>query len=372
MRSLSRFICLMAILLSPALGFCGGAKKIVLNPRASYIDVAARRAELRDHPSERVQQAVAELASCERLPFVEAPQGPMRIPMHYLHGNHGPTNPAEAAATHVYNSFGHRVAAGMNQFVASGDHAEAQCAQDQLDAWAKAGALLDFVEAEQRQSSYQVEWTLSTIAISESVLVNDDKLDAAETARDIAWMNKVAHHLIEYPSEEKQLNNHHNWRGLAAIATGVISRDASLFDFGLRAYRIAIDQIDARGAFPLEMARSERSIHYQDFGLQPLIPIAEFAERQGIPLYSYRSETGHTLADAVDFLGALVANPALVKAYTPEPQIFEANSPEFFACFEFYRHRFPERKLPAAIAQGLTKPTYFDWIGGSTTVLAGR
>jgi len=372
MRIPIRLVLSLALLVSPAVALCSGAKKIVLNPKASYIDVAARQAELQDHPSERVQQAVAKLASCEGLPFVEAPQGPMRIPMHYLHGNHGPTNPAEAAATRIYNRFAHRVAAGMNRFLSSGDHAEAQCAQDQIDRWAKAGALLDYIEAEQRQSSYQVEWTLSTIAISESVLVNDDRLDHAETARDIAWMNKVAHHLIEYPGEEKQLNNHHNWRGLAAIATGVISRDASLFDFGLRAYRDAVDQIDARGALPLEMARSERSIHYQDFALQPLIPIAEFAERQGIPLYDYRSETGHTIADAVDFLGALAANPALVKAYTPEPQIFEANSPEFFACFEFYRHRFPERKLPEVIVQGLTKPTYFDWIGGSTTVLAGK
>jgi poly(beta-D-mannuronate) lyase len=356
----------------PAAVLGGSSKKIVLNPKASYIDVAARGAELQDHPSERVSRAIASLASCEQLPVVEAPHGPMRIPMHYLHGNHGPTNPAEAGATRVYNSFGHRVAVGMNRFLATGDHAEAQCAQDQLDAWAKAGALLDYVEAEQHQSGYQTEWTLSAIAISESVLVNDDKLDATETARDIAWMNKVAHHLIEFPGEETHLNNHHYWRGLAAIATGVISRDASLFDFGLRAYRDAVDQIDARGAFPLEMARSERSIHYQDFALQPLLPIAEFAEQQGIPLYSYHSATGRTIADAVDFLGALVANPELVKAYTQEPQIFEADSPEFFATFEFYQHRFPEQKLPAAITQGLTRPTYFDWIGGSTTVLAGN
>jgi poly(beta-D-mannuronate) lyase len=356
----------------PAAVFGGNTKTIVLNPKASYIDVAARRAELENNPSERVQQAIAGLASCEQLPAVEAPQGPMRIPMHYLHGNHGPTNPAEAAETRVYNTFGHRVAAGMNRFVATGDHADAQCAQDQIDAWAKAGALLDYVEAEQHQSGYQTEWTLSTIAISESVLVNDNKLGTAETSRDIAWMNKVAHHLVEFPGEETHLNNHHYWRGLAAIATGVVSRDASLFDFGLRAYRDAVDQIDTRGAFPLEMARSERSIHYQDFALQPLIPIAEFAERQGIPLFSYRSATGHTIADAIDFMGALIANPELVKAYTQEPQIFGADSPDFFATFEFYRQRFPERKLPAAIVQGLTKPTYFDWIGGNTTVLAGK
>jgi poly(beta-D-mannuronate) lyase len=345
--------------------------KIVLNPKVSLIDVAARRAEL-EHPSPRVQQAIAQLADCTAMPFVQPPQGPMRIPMHYLHGNHGPVNPAEAAATAVYDRFELRVTAGMNRFVATSDHAEAQCAQDQIDAWAKAGALLDYVEVEQRQSEYQTEWTLSSIAISESVLVNDAKLDSDETTRDIAWMDKAAHHLIEWPGEEKNLNNHHYWRGLAAISTGVIAQDASLFSFGLKAYKDAVDQIDARGAFPLEMARSERSIHYQGFALQPLIALAEFAEWQGVPLYAYKSATGHTIVDAINFLGVLVADPSLVKVYTPEPQVFGPDSPEFFATFEFYRHSFPNRALPAAIEQGLTKPAFATRLGGSTTVLAGK
>jgi poly(beta-D-mannuronate) lyase len=373
MRTLMESFCLILSLVLPAV--CGARttpRKIVLHPRASYIDVAARRAELADHPSARVGEAIASLQRCNRMPFVVAPTGPMRIPMHYLHGSHGPTNPAEAAATLVYSRFEHRIIAGMNRFVATGDPSEAQCAQDQIDAWARAGALLEYSQSEEPQSGFQTEWTLSTIACSESVLMDDDKLDAAETARDIAWMNQVAHHLIGFPGEEKHLNNHHYWRGLAAIATGVVSDDATLFSFGLHAYMDAVNQIDGRGAFPLEMARSERCIHYQDFALQPLIPIAEFAERQGIPLYAYKSASGHTIADAIDFLGALVANPALVKAYTPEPQLFNPGSLDFFATFEFYRHRFPQRPLPAAIEAGLKRPTFDRWIGGNTTVLAGQ
>lgn len=376
-ESVRREICLRAIIclcvtLSVAIAASAtGTKKIDLNPKASLIDVASRRAEL-EHPSPRVQQAIAQLSDCKTMPFVDPPQGPMRIPMHYLHGGHGPINPAEAPATAVYGRFEHRVTAGMNRFLVTDDHSDAQCAQDQIDAWAKAGALLDYVEAEQHQSEYQTEWTLSSIAISESVLVNDPKLDPAETARDIAWMDKAAHHLIEWPGEETHLNNHHYWRGLAAISTGVIAQDASLLNFGLKTYRDAVDQIDSRGAFPLEMARSERAIHYQAFALQPLIPIAEFAERQGVPLYAYRSATGHTIVDAINFLGELVADPSLVKAYTPEPQLFSPDSPEFFATFEFYQHQFPDRALPAAIEHGLTQPAFASRLGGSTTVLAGK
>lgn len=370
MRIAIGFGFLFVVLAAPGAG--SGTQKVELNPKASLIDVAARRAEIEEHPGDRVRRAVAELGVCGRMPAIAAPRGPMRIPMHYLHGSHGPTNPAEAAATRVYNGFERRVTAGMNRYIATGDDAGAQCAQDQMDTWARAGALLDYDAQRDPQSWYQTEWTLSAIAISESVLVSDGRLDGAEMARDIAWMNEVAHHLIGFEDEHKDLNNHHYWRGLAAIATGVISRDGSLFGFGVEAYRDAVDEIDARGALPLEMARSERSIHYQDFALQPLVAIAEFAERQGVPLYEYKSASGKTIADAIDFLGAAVADPAVVRVYTRDAQLVEADSTDFFAPFEFYRHRFPQRTLPPAIVDGLKKPTFATRLGGSTTVLAGR
>jgi hypothetical protein len=350
----------------------GQTTKAVLNPRASYIDVATRGVELKHTKSERVRAALAQMGTCSAQPQVDAPAGPMRIPMHDSHGGHGPTNPAEHAATVPYGLFEKRVTAGMNQFLATGNHAEAKCAQDQIDRWVQANVLMDYDAVENAQSWYQVEWTLSSIATSESVLLNDAKLDGAETARDVAWMNKVAHRMIGFPVEVTHHNNHHYWRGLAAIATGVISSDQELFDFGVQAYKDGVNELDQRGAFPKEMARSERSIHYQSFALQPLIPIAEFAERQNVPLYSYASPTGHTIADAIDFLGKAVADPSIVKVYTPEEQMVDADTPDFFAAVEFYVHRYPERKLPASIADALKKPTFSTRLGGSTTVIAGQ
>lgn len=350
----------------------GQTPKMAIHPKASYIDGVARRAELKQTRSERVLTALAQIKTCSGLAVVAAPTGPMRIPMHYLRGGHGATNPAERDATVIYGRFENRVTAGMNQFVATGNDAEAACAQDQIDRWAQANTLLDYDAAADAQSWYQVEWTLSSIAISESVLVNDTKLDAAETARDVAWMNRVAHRMIGFPAQAAHHNNHHYWRGLAAIATGVISSDWELFNFGVQAYKDAVNEIDQRGAFPREMARSERSIHYQSFALQPLVPIAEFAERQHVPLYSYTSPTGNTITDAIDFLGRAVADPSIVKAYTPDVQMVDADAPDFFAAMEFYVYRFPNRKLPASIADGLKKPTLATRLGGSTTLLAGQ
>jgi hypothetical protein len=294
----------------------------------------------------------------------------MIIPPHYISGGHGPINPAEAPATRPYNDFERRVTSGMNQWLVTGSKDEARCAQQQIDAWAQAGALLDYDPKESSQAWYQVEWTLSAIAISESVLVNESSLDSAMIKRDIAWMNKVAHRTVDFDKERNQKNNHHYWRGLAAVATGVISSDDDLFNWGIATFKGAIDELDQRGALPQEMARHERAIHYQSFALQPLTPLASFAEQQHVPLFQYRSPSGKTVTDAVNFLGEAVANPEIIKAYTPDAQLVDDLGSDFFAFAEFYSHH-SSAPLPPAILKGLEKPTFATRIGGSTTVVDG-
>lgn len=346
------------------------ADQVVL-PKASLIDIPTRRAELKANDSPRVAEALQHLDSCLASAPVPAPSGRMIIPPHYFSGGHGPINPEEAKVTRIYNDFERRVAAGMNQFVANGSHAEANCAQQQLDTWAQAATLLDYDPKESSQAWFQVEWTLSSIGISESVLVNDPALDQATVKRDIAWMNKVAHRTVNFDQASKQRNNHHYWRGLAATAVGVVSGDDALFTFGLNTFREAVNEIDSNGAFPQEMARHERAIHYQDFALQPLIPIAEFAERQHVDLYAYTSPTHKTIADAVAFLGRAVADPALVKQYASEDQIVDSDARDFYSFAEFYLHRFGVDGVTEQLAAGITKPSYASRIGGNTTVLAG-
>jgi poly(beta-D-mannuronate) lyase len=343
----------------------------VSNPKASYTDVAKRHSELTHNKDPRIAEAIASLRSCVNLPIVAPPTGRMIIPPHYLSGGHGPINPAEAPATRPYNDFEHRVTAGMNQWLVTSSKDEAQCAQRQIDAWAQAGTLLDYDPKESSQAWFQVEWTLSSIAISESVLINENSLDPAQVKRDIQWMNKVAHRTVDFDKAGRQTNNHHYWRGLAAVATGVISSDDDLFNWGIGVYKQGIDELDQRGAFLQEMARHERAIHYQSFALQPLTPLASFAERQHVPLYQYRSPTGRTVHDAVNFLGEALADPGTIKAYTPDTQLVDDKGTDFFAFAEFYSHYAGTRPLPATVLQGLERPTFATRIGGSTTVVDG-
>src|ERR1700733_2946313 len=343
----------------------------VSNPKASYIDVHERHEQLAQNKDPRTGKAIASLRSCVALPMIPPPTGRMIIPPHYLSGGHGPVNPAEAPATRPYNEFEHRVTAGMNQWLVTSSKQEAVCAQQQIDAWAQAGALLEYDPKESSQAWYQVEWTLSSIAISESVLVNESSLDSAQVKRDIQWMNKVAHSTVDFDKAGKQTNNHHYWRGLAAVATGVISSDDDLFNWGVGVYKQGIDELDQRGALPQEMARHERAIHYQSFALQPLIPLAEFAERQNVPLYQYRSPSGHTVKDAVNFLGAALANPEIVKAYTPDAQMIDEKVAHFFSFADFYSHHVHPAQIPSPILEGLRQSTFATRIGGSTTVVDG-
>ena len=343
----------------------------VSNPRASYIDVPRRHAELAHNKDPRTAQAIASLKFCSQLPVIEPPTGRMIIPPHYISGGHGPINPAEAPVTRVYNDFERRVTAGMNQWLVTASKQEAQCAQQQIDLWAQAGALLDYDPKQSSQAWFQVEWTLSSVAISQSVLLNESSLDPIQVKRDIQWMNKAAHRTVDFDKAGTQKNNHHYWRGLAAVATGVISSDDDLFAWGVGVFKQAVDELDQHGALPQEMARHERAIHYQSFALQPLLPLAAFANQQHVPLFDYRSPSGRTIGDAIAFFGEALANPDIIKAYTPEAQMIDDAGSDFFAFAEFYGRHPGSAPLAPSIRKGLEQPAFATRIGGNITVIDG-
>ena len=342
----------------------------VSDPHASVVAVASRQAALKSTNDPLLRAAIQGLHSCADAPIVAAPNGPMNIPHHYLSGSNGPTNPAEAAATRVYAQFESRITAGMNQYLATGSHAESACALAQLDTWAQARALLNYDRQDSPQAWYQVEWTLSSAGITASVLVNDATLDAGQQKRVIAWLDAAARKDISFERPNDSANNHHYWRALAATAIGIVASDAMLYHFGIQTYMDAIAEIDSNGAFPKEMARHENAIHYQGFALQPLVVIAEFVTRQGTPIYTYKAN-GHTLRDAIVFFGRAVDDSSLVKPYTSDVQSMNFGSGDF-ADFAFYAARFGPEGLPPAIPNALARPATATRLGGCTTLIAGK
>lgn len=342
----------------------------VTDPNASIVDVAARQAFLKSTTDPLLRDAIAHLHSCVSTPLVPAPLGPMEIPHHYMHGSNGPTNPAEREATRVYSAFEDRIDAGMNEYVATGNQSEARCALAQLDAWAQAKSLTNYDARAYSQSWFQAEWTLCAAGIVDSVLHQDTALDPAEQARVTKWLRSAAHQLISYEQPGKLGNNHHYWRALAATSIGVLSGDNGLFRFGVATYKQAISQLDPNGAFPLEMARHENATHYQAFALQPLIMIAEFAERQNVDLYAV-SDHGLTIRNAIVFLGQAIADPSIIRQYTEDPQRAGYSAGDI-AELEFYVARFGPAGLPTSLLDRLKHPATSGNIGGSATVLAAK
>jgi len=351
--------------------FCGltAYGQRIADPHASVVAVASRQASLKSTSDPLLLAAIHGLHSCADTPLVPAPPGRMIIPHHYLSGSNGPINPAEAEATRVYAAFESRITAGMNQYLATGSHAESACALAQLDAWAQARALLDYDREESAQAWYQVEWTLSSAGITDSVLVNDAALDPAVQKRVTEWLDTAARKDISFEKPGDTNNNHHYWRALAATAIGITASDNKLYVFGIQAYVNAIGEIDSNGAFPKEMARHENAIHYQGFALEPLVLIAEFVTRQGVPLFDYKAN-GHMLRDAIVFFGRAVDDPGLVKPYTSDAQKTSFGSVDF-ADFAFYAARFGSAGLPPAIVDALKHPATTTRLGGCTTLLAG-
>jgi poly(beta-D-mannuronate) lyase len=350
-------------------GALPGRAQQVTNAHASVVDVASCQAALKATTDPVLIEAKKGLPSCAKLAFVPAPIGRMIIPRHYLSGSSGPVNPDEAAATRIYGAFERRITAGAAQYLATGSHAESAAALDQLDAWAKAGALLDYSREESSQAWYQAEWTLSSAGVTDSVLVNDSTLDPVEQRRVTAWLVAACRKDLSFEKPGDTQNNHYYWRSLAAVAIGITASDDELFRHGVEVYRQAIGELDANGALPKEMARHENAIHYQAFALEPLVTIAEFATRQGYDLYGY-SAHGRTLRDAIVFFGRAVDDPGLVKAYTSDTQSTNF-SPGDFAEIAFYAARFGTDGLPPSVRAALRHPLETSRIG-YTTLLTAR
>jgi poly(beta-D-mannuronate) lyase len=344
-------------------------KAKIADPSASFISVAARRAELAHATTPRVLEAISWKNSCVNSEQPAPPTGRMIIPHHYLSGSYGPINPEEGKVTAVYLKFEQAVTNGAGRYVADGDSAEAVCVANLLGKWAAANTLLDYSYKESSQAWYQVEWSLSSVSLAWSVVQADPAIPAAQSAAILKWMHKVTEYMFDqdpHPDDTAHENNHAYWRALCATSVGILTSDEKLYRRGVAQYVRAIGQMNADGSLPLEMERHENALHYQSFALTPLVMIAELASRQGLDLYSLHVN-GHSISDAVDFLVRASADLSLVKQYASEPQtfsLFSGKRPP--AWVEFWAARHPGKPWTDI----LTAPLFDSTIGGNATIYA--
>lgn len=371
---LPAFAGLIALLIMPLIPGVSRAETplVVKDPNASFLDVAARRQALRNAQNPLLRDALANLKGCAGTAFPAPPPHGQDIPSRYKSGSHGELNPLEHQLSEPYYKIQEIAAQGADKYLATGDPAEAGCVIRALLPWVQdKAALLDYNAKDDMVIWFQSTWTVASLSLSVSIIRSEPTLNGGDRDRVIAWLHSAALKVVSEsrgPTSGTSTNNHFFWRGLAAAAAGVISGDNKLFAQGVRTYATAIAEMDDQGAFPDEMARHELAMHYQAFAIEPLVMIAELAYRQGLNIYPLE-QRGHRLSEAVDFLSRALADPGIIKKYTPEAQQIAPDLQPGSALLS-WTELWTARTGDPAWQKYMEKPFFDSRLAGSTTLFA--
>jgi poly(beta-D-mannuronate) lyase len=314
---------------------------VVVDPSAGYFDVAARQAWLQTTTEPLLRRTVERLAmevGCRdklALPIIDHE---LRLPSFYR------DQEAWREAIRPLFAFEDAVSDLAGAFVATGDRYFADCLLDLLGKWAAADALSEFhYTPTERQAWFNVEDMIFAAALAYTVVRDQTPDRAADKAQIDAWLMRIArHHLSIQGGRSSCCNNHFYRRALYATAIGILSADTELFRFGVSALLSALHEMGPRGELPREIARGTRAVHYQNYALIYLVPIAELIERQGYPAYGLWVD-GHSLHDAVSFALDLLEDPSELGDLAPPRQDLRfLEDDQYFAWMEIYLSRFAD------------------------------
>lgn len=245
-------------------------------------------------------QALAAPPQCE-----PAPPGPRDLEGtgYYTDAAHSKIDPAlqarNQAQTRPLNDYARRVADLSDAYLAHGDAAAGQCALTWLAAWARDGAMLGrMIHGNNDQADYLREWTHGAAAMA--YLKTLPLATPAQRGLIAPWLEQLSRANLAYWDDPRhKRNNHYYWTGVGIMATALATRDAGLLRTAQAIYRKGIDDIQADGSLPMEMARGARALHYHDYAAAPLVTMAELAHEDGQDWYSYRDGALDRLARRV-------------------------------------------------------------------------
>jgi poly(beta-D-mannuronate) lyase len=325
----------------------------VNDPNASYFDVTERRTFLREHISAPELQPLGSRFDdgCDPPPKLPDSIGDP-VAVQPLYDSAGGKNPGWSESARPFHEVRKTAISIAKSYVVTGNSEAARCLVDYLSRLAAEQALTR-IDLSTRQSLYTVAWTAADIALTYSIVRGDVSITDNERQPVERWLNTVVRNQIAVPGRPGVggdcCNNMLYWRGLQATATGIVTSDPDLLNWGMATYRRALEDMNDDGSLPGEMGRGVRALHYQSFAIWPLIMIAELAERQGYALYTMDID-GKTVHLAVDFLMRALADPSVLKPYTSEPQNMEFAN--FLPWAEIYQRRFPRPDLKPYIGRG--------------------
>ena len=101
------------------------------------------------------------------------------------------------------------------------------------------------------------------------------------------------------------------------MATAVATNRQDLFDWAVKEFKVAANQVDKDGFLPNEMKRRQRALSYHNYALPPLAMIASFAQANGVDL---RPENNGALKRLADRVLAGVKDPSMFAEHNGEKQ----------------------------------------------------
>lgn len=246
--------------------------------------------------------------------------------------------------------------------------ASAECAISRMESWASAHALLGHLSP---QGAYERKWTLSSLGMVYMALSDAPDIAPKQRATVESWFGDLARAVLPPYSGASTgaRNNHLNWAALAVLEAAVITNDQALFDWAVDRLKVAVDQIDADGSLPLELARASRALHYHVFALQPLVTAAEILAANGIDMYGWQGGALHRL---VAFTRASLANPAALEARLGVKQdVSDPVPPSLYSWAEAYAARFGDPETLTVLARVRGRGLSDGFAGGSQTLRFG-
>ena len=317
---------------------------VVTDRHAGYFEVAARMHWLRTSEEPILRQQIDRLSmevGCQdklALPIIDYE---LRMPAFYQ------DNRAWREAIRPLFAFEDAVSDLAGAYVASGDRYFADCLIDLLHGWAEADALTKFhYTSSERQAWYNLEDMLFAAGLAFAVVRDQiDDRDADMEAIEL-WLAKAARiHLSIGGGPSSCCNNHFYRRALYATVIGILNADDDLFRTGVAALHSALHEMGPKGELPRELGRGSRAIHYQNYALLYLVPIAELIERQGYAAYGLDVD-GRTLQDAVVLTMDLLEESAKPGDLVPIAQDLRfIDDQQYFAWMEIYRGRFDDARI---------------------------
>lgn len=210
----------------------------------------------------------------------------------------------EAASSSIEN-YTREIVKAADGFRQKGSGEAAACALKLLQLEADAGSLSDpQLSADgSRQAFYVQTWMTAGSAIA--YLKVESAASPPQRAKIGRWLSQLGKGVIRFQERlaakqsDDSRNNIHAWAALAAAAAGVGSRSPDLFEWGIRAAREEMGEVDADGYLPLELKRGRRALHYHIFTVAPLVVLAELARSNGIDLYDQSHGALRRLAQRV-------------------------------------------------------------------------